>query len=168
MLNCEEQRQFFKKRILREYSQDHDQKGMESGGMEQSYKEMLKRVYSQLPPEVFEHKRFELPRVRSTIAGSRTVFFNYKEVCDALNRNPNHLLKFLSGEMATAGTINGTRAIFQGRFNTDTLERILKRYVEEYVTCPICNRPDTNVIKEKRLHFLVCDACGARSSIRPV
>ena len=136
--------------------------------MELSYKEMLKRVYSQLPPEVFEHKRFELPRPRSTIAGARTIFFNFKEICDVLNRDPHSVLKFLSREMATAGTTDGTRAIFQGRFRPDTLERLIKRYVEGFVMCPICKRPDTKIVKEKRLYFLVCEACGAKSSIRPV
>lgn len=135
--------------------------------MELNYDEMLKRVYSQLPPEVFKHKRFELPRTRSTIAGARTIFFNFKEICDMLNRNPNSVLKFLAREMATAGTMDRTRAIFQGRFNTDTLERLIKRYVEEFVICPICKRPDSKIVKENRLYFLVCEACGARSSIRP-
>lgn len=133
-----------------------------------SYKDLLRRVYSQLPPEVFEHKRFEIPRPRSTIAGARTIFFNFKEICDTLNRDPRNVLRFLSKEMATAGSIDGTRAIFQGRFNTDTIERLMNRYVGEYVICPICKRPDTNVVREKRLYFLVCEACGARSSIRTV
>jgi len=133
-----------------------------------SYEEMLRRVYSQLPPEVFEHKRFELPMPRSAIAGARTVLYNFKEICDALNRNPRHVLKFLSREMATAGTVSGARAIFQGRFPGDALEHLIKRYVEEFVVCPICRRPDTKIVKEKRLYFLVCEACGARSSLRPV
>lgn len=136
--------------------------------MRLSYEDMLKRVYSQLPPEIFEHKRFELPRPRSSIAGARTILHNFKEICDALNRGPSHVLKFLSKEMATAGSVDGTRAIFQGRFPQDTLQRLTKRYTEGFVMCPICKRPDTKIVKEKRLHFMVCEACGARSSVRPV
>ena len=136
-------------------------------GMGPNYKEMLKRLYSKLPPEVFEHKRFELPRSRSAITGARTILFNFKEICDVLNRDPDMVLRFLSKEMATAGTLDRSRAIFQGRFRPDTLEKLLKRYVDEFVMCPICERPDTKIVKEKRLYFLVCEACGARSSIRP-
>jgi len=33
------------------------------------------------------------------------------------------------------------------------------------VICPVCNRPDTQIVRERRLGFLQCDACGARSSI---
>jgi len=136
--------------------------------MSMDYKEMLKRARAQLPPEVFERKRFELPQPRGSTIGMRTILHNYKEICDALNRDPRHMLKFLSKEMATAGTIDGTRAIFQGKFRRDTLERLIKRYVEEFVVCPVCKRPDTKIVKERRLSFLICEACGARSSIRSV
>jgi len=136
--------------------------------MKMNYEEMLKRARSQLPPEVLEHKRFDIPRPRCSVIGMRTIFRNYKELCDALNRDPHHLLKFLSREMATAGTIDRSRVVFQGKFRYDTFERLIKRYVDEFVTCPVCKRPDTKIIKEKRLYFLICEACGAKSSIRPV
>ena len=136
--------------------------------MKMNYEEMLKRARSQLPPEILEHKRFDIPRPRCSVIGMRTIFRNYKEVCDALNRDPHHLLKFLSREMATAGTIDRSRVVFQGKFRYDTFERLIKRYVDEFVTCPVCKRPDTRIIKEKRLYFLICEACGAKSSIRPV
>jgi len=132
------------------------------------YKEMLKRARSQLPSEILEHRRFEVPRARSSTIGMRTIIHNFKEVCDTLNRNPNHLLKFLSKELATAGTLQGARAMFQGRFTRQTIDRLIKRYVDEFVVCPVCKRPDTKIVKERRFYFILCEACGARSSIRPV
>jgi translation initiation factor 2 subunit 2 len=96
----------------------------------------------------------------------RTVIFNFKEIADALDRDPQHLLKFLSGEMATAATMQGARVIFQGKFQADTFERLMQRYLDTFVVCPVCHRPDTKVVKEKRLSFLVCQACGAKSSIK--
>jgi translation initiation factor 2 subunit 2 len=132
------------------------------------YKKLLKRAKSQLPSEIPEHKRFEVPRPRSFVSGMRTTLVNFKEICEALNREPHHVLKFLSGEMATAATIDGARAVFQGKFGSDTFERLNQRYTDEFVVCPVCKRPDTKIVKEKRFFFLTCQACGARSSIRPV
>jgi len=102
----------------------------------------------------------------TTWAGLRTTISNFKEVADTLSRDPQHILKFLTREMATAATYHDGRAIFQGKFPRDTFERLLQRYMAEFVICPICKRPDTNVTKEKRLSFLVCNACGAKSSIK--
>jgi len=133
------------------------------------YEELLRRAHSQLPPEVFKHERFEVPKPRSYNVGMRTIIANYKEICETLNRDPQHLLRFLSREMATAGALDKAgRAIFQGKFRNDTLERLIRHYTGEFVVCPICKRPDTKIVKERRLSFLVCEACGARSSIRTV
>ena len=136
--------------------------------MKSNYRELLKRAHSQLPPEVFEHKRFEIPKVRSGTIGMRTYIVNYKEIADALDRDLQHLLRYLSREMATSSALDGARAIFQGKFNNDTLNRLIQRYAEEFVICPICKRPDTKIVKEKRFSFLACEACGAKSSIRTV
>jgi translation initiation factor 2 subunit 2 len=136
--------------------------------MSLDYRKMLDEAYSELPPSVFEHKRFEVPRPLVTISGSRTIFHNFGEICDVINRDSSHVLKFLSKEMATAAALEGGRVIFQGRFQTETLERLIKRYVDQYVTCPICRRPDTKIVREKRLYFLECEACGARSPVRPI
>ncbi|MCK5671550.1 translation initiation factor IF-2 subunit beta, partial [Candidatus Bathyarchaeota archaeon] len=52
-----------------------------------------------------------------------------------------------------------------GRFNADSIRNLIEIYTNKYVLCPVCGRPDTNVVRDKRLSFLQCDACGARSSI---
>ncbi|UCE96901.1 MAG: translation initiation factor IF-2 subunit beta [Candidatus Bathyarchaeota archaeon] len=132
------------------------------------YEELLKRAQSQLPQEKGSGERFEIPRVRSSVIGMRTMIYNFKEIADALNRNPKHLVKFLTNEMATAGTLEETRATFQGKFPHDTLERLVGIYTENFVVCPVCNRPDTKIVKERRLFFLLCEACGAKSSIKAV
>jgi len=136
--------------------------------MKTGYKEMLKRARSQLPHEILEQKRFEIPKPRTSTIGVRTIIYNFKEICDTLRREPHHLMKFLSGELATAGTVEDLRVVFQGKFPHDTLDRLIKRYVEDFVICPVCKLPDTKIVKEKRFNFLICEACGARSSIRPV
>ena len=131
-----------------------------------NYEELLKRARSQLPEIGVKSERLEIPRLHYARIGMRTVIYNFKEVADALDRDPQHLLKFLTGEMATAATVQGSRVIFQGKFSEDTFGRLIHRYLESYVVCPVCKRPDTKIVKEKRLSFLVCEACGARSSIK--
>jgi len=134
--------------------------------MAYDYEKLLKRARDQLPEMTTKRERLELPKLSYARIGMRTVIFNFKEVADALNRDPSHLLKYMTGEMATAATIQGSRVIFQGKFLEDTFHRIMDRYMEVFVVCPVCKRPDTKIVKEKRLSFLVCSACGAKSSIK--
>jgi translation initiation factor 2 subunit 2 len=134
--------------------------------MEYDYESLLNRARAQIPDVASKRERLEIPRLSYTVVGMRTIIHNFKEIADALDRDPQHLLKFLSGEMATAATMQESRAIFQGKFPHDTFDRLLQRYMENFVVCPICKRPDTRIVKEKRLSFIVCKACGARSSIK--
>ena len=134
-----------------------------------SYEELLKRAQAQLPQERGTGERFEVPKLRSFIAGrTRTIIANFKEVADALNRDPRHLMKFLTNEMATAANLEETRATFQGKFQRDTFERLLALYIERFLKCPVCKRPDTRIVKEKRLAFLKCEACEAKSSVKAI
>jgi translation initiation factor 2 subunit 2 len=134
--------------------------------MEYDYESLLKRARSTIPDVASKRERLEVPRLSHSVIGMRTVIYNFKEIASALDRDPQHLVKFLSGEMATAATMQESRAIFQGKFPQDTFGRLLQRYMEGFVVCPICKRPDTKIVKEKRLSFLVCKACGARSAIK--
>jgi translation initiation factor 2 subunit 2 len=131
-----------------------------------NYDDLLKRACAQMPEVSTKRERLELPRIFITTVGMRTIISNFKEIADALDRDPQHILKFLTREMATAATFHDSRAIFQGKFQRESFERLLQRYLDSYVVCPVCKRPDTRIIKEKRLSFLVCNACGAKSSIK--
>jgi len=134
--------------------------------MNYDYEELLKRARSQIPEPASKRERLELPKLHHSIIGMRTIVYNFKEISDALSRDPQHLLKFLTREVATAATMQETRVIFQGKFSEETLARLIQRYMESFVVCPVCKRPDTKIVKEKRLSFLICEACGAKSSVQ--
>ena len=133
--------------------------------MEKDYKTMLDRAYKNLPEVLVEEDRFQIPRARVTRQGRRSIIMNFREIAERLQRPPEHLLKFLLRETATRGNFDGDKVVFQGRFNADSIRNLVEIYTNKYVICPVCGRPDTHVIRDKRLSFLQCDACGARSSI---
>lgn len=133
-----------------------------------NYEELLKRAREQLPEKIFEKSRFEPPKPDVVIEGNRSFFRNWHQVVTALNRDGNHLLKFLTKELATSANIEGQRAVFAGKHFRGTMIDLLNRYMKEYLICPECGKPDTNLVKEDRITFLVCEACGARTSVKPV
>ena len=106
----------------------------------EEYENLLNRAIDQLPPEVFEHKRFKIPKAYSDIQGNRTFIKNFKDVAEDLNRDPQHVLKFLLRELGTAGNLEGSRAILQGKFTHYLINERLEDYVEKYVICHECNR----------------------------
>jgi translation initiation factor 2 subunit 2 len=132
----------------------------------EKYEDLLSRAIDQLPPEVFETKRFNVPKAYSDIQGNRTFIKNFKEIAEALNRDPQHLLKFLLRELGTAGNLESSRAILQGKFNHYLINEKVDEYVEKFVYCQECNRPDTKIVREGRTFILKCLACGAKAPLK--
>ena len=85
-----------------------------------------------------------------------------------MNRPLDHLMKYLLRELGAAGSVEGGQAVFQGKFLKATIDDRIKRYVEEFVLCKECGKPDTKIIKYERIYMLKCEACGARASVRSV
>lgn len=129
------------------------------------YAKLLDSAMEQIPQKSLTGERFELPRIQGVRIGNRTIIQNFKEIADRMNRDPHNLLKFLSRELATAATMDGARAIFQGVFRVNSINRLLDIYTQRFVICPVCKRPDTRMDRQERYFFLVCEACGARSSM---
>ena len=130
------------------------------------YNELLDRAIYQLPQKVFETKRFQVPKAYSMIQGNRTIIQNFSEIADALNRDPQHILKFLLRELGTAGNLEGSRAIMQGKFTHYLINERLDDYVNRFIMCHECNRPDTHIIREDRIFILKCEACGAKAPLK--
>lgn len=110
--------------------------------------------------------RLELPTPQTIWVGQRTIFRNFMDFPKALNRDPEKLLLYLNKELASAGYIAGERVIFLGRKEPSSFGALIDRYVKDYVICPVCGSPDTRTEKQKKLGFLLCEACGAKSSIK--
>jgi translation initiation factor 2 subunit 2 len=131
------------------------------------YESLLKRLQVRLGnTSRKEASRLEIPSPQINWQGQRTIFRNFIEFPKALRRDPEKLLLYLNKELASAGYIAGERVIFLGRKEPSSFSTLIDRYVKEYVICPVCGSPDTRTEKNKKLGFLLCEACGARSSIK--
>lgn len=131
-----------------------------------SYEELLKRAMEKLPKNVEKKERFEIPRVVCEISGNKTILKNFGEILTVLRRDPANLSKYLSKELATSGSIQGSTMVFQGKISREILQKKLDGYVKEFVYCKQCGEPDTKIEKEDRICFLVCEACGAKKPSR--
>lgn len=130
------------------------------------YSDLLKRARGALPKEALkERERFEIPRLDSTIVGNRTFVKNLVDVAQVLRREPDHLMKWMAKELASAGQIEGKGAIFQGKFTPQAIGAKFQQYLDTYILCGECGKPDTRLIKEERLLILKCEACGAKRSV---
>jgi len=132
----------------------------------EEYESFLDRALSQIPDIKVMDSRFVIPEPRLFYEGRTSVLENFETIVDYINRDRNHLMTYLLRELGTAGKIEGLRAIFQGRFLRESIGAIIKSYVEEFVICSECGRPDTHLTKSDRVLMLKCDACGAHRPVK--
>jgi len=132
------------------------------------YENLLDQARESLPKNLFDGARFEMPKIKAITVGNKTIIKNFRELVNTFRRDENHLIKFLLGEMATSGNIEGSQAVFQGKFTLNFISDKVQKYADNYVLCPECNKPDTKIIKEGRIYFLRCEACGAKHPIKNI
>jgi translation initiation factor 2 subunit 2 len=75
--------------------------------MSQPYEELLKKAYANITEISDSHKRLAIPEGNVFIEGKTTIIENFAEITDVLNRDPDHFMKYLVGELGTAGKIDG-------------------------------------------------------------
>ena len=132
------------------------------------YEDLLNKAIEKLPKKQETKNRFVIPEAIVEISGSRTIFKNFGDVANKLRRDQTHLSKYLSKGMATAGSIQGSTLIFQGNIRREILQKKIDDYIKEFVYCKECKEPDTRLVREGRVMFMICEACGAKHPVRNI
>jgi translation initiation factor 2 subunit 2 len=130
------------------------------------YNKLLKKVIEATPKKELVEDRFKLPKAEIFYEGNSTVIKNFDKISDAVNRSPDLILKFLLGGLGTAGELNGPRVVFQGKIPARDIQEKLMDYIDTFVMCSECNKPDTHLVKHGRTMLIRCDACGAFRSVK--
>jgi len=142
---------------------NHNLPGMSA---EMDYEALLTRAREDLPDNISEHQRFQIPEPEVIYEGKLTLIRNFQDICDSLHRKPEHLLGYLLKELGTAGSMEGRRVIFKGRLMENRIADRIRDYTNIYVICSECRRPDTHLEKDGRTSILKCMACGAHRPVR--
>jgi len=131
------------------------------------YTKLLDRIQENLSEKSDDESvRFALPPVDVIWEGQKTFLRNFAEFPKILRRNPDKILQYLSKEFAVPAEKIGEKAIFIGRRAPEDFTRLFQLYIKNYLECPTCKSPDTRISKENRISFLICDACGAKSTMK--
>ncbi len=132
------------------------------------YEDLLEKYHENKPEETEKHERLDIPEPRTNIQGGKTYINNFKKITKTLRRDPKHLLKFISKELATAGNLEGKQASLKGKFKKRQIKKKISLYVKKFVICEECGKADTKLEKFKGESYKRCEACGARSPVKSI
>ncbi|RBI64348.1 translation initiation factor IF-2 subunit beta [halophilic archaeon] len=129
------------------------------------YDEQLDRALERTPDIDEGTDRFDVPTPDVRQEGNVTVYENFQDTLDRLDRDDEHVLKFLQNELGTSAHIDESgRARLTGEFSEGRIADAIDEYTERFVLCSECGLPDTKLEREQGALLLRCEACGARSS----
>ena len=94
--------------------------------------------------------------------GNKTILSNLGQIADQLQRPIEHLLKYLNKELAARGEMKDTYTVFNTKLPATRVNEKIASYVEQYVMCKECGRPDTRMAKQGPAWMILCQACGAK------
>ena len=103
-----------------------------------------------------------MPKLITKIERKGTKLVNITEVAKAIGRSPEHIVKFLSYELATSSK----EYILSGSHSESSIKEKLYQFIAKYVQCFTCNNPETKMEKTKKnTIILMCKACGAKNAV---
>ena len=130
------------------------------------YKKLLDSAYKEVKLVKGDGERFEIPKITGHFEGKKTILTNFFQIASHLRRAPEHFQKFLSKELATQLKKEGDKLILNQKIPSKKINDKIEQYVNEFVLCKECKKPDTEIFKEDRISYLRCLACGAKHPIR--
>ncbi|BCS92816.1 Translation initiation factor 2 subunit beta [Metallosphaera sp. J1] len=133
------------------------------------YNVLLDRLYTKLPKKDLAAETQTLPTLTIINVGNTTIIRNFSEYCDRIRREDKICMRYLLKELAAAGSIseNG-QLMIQGKFSNAIVNTFMDRFLKTYVQCSTCKSLDTVLVKEKKIWYIQCLACGAKNPVKPL
>ncbi|KAG5485115.1 hypothetical protein CUR178_08086 [Leishmania enriettii] len=135
------------------------------------YNAMLTRLFEALNRNnegsaMTERNQLPVP-ILERMGKKKTVIANFGRICDAFHRPMEDVKDFIEKELSIRGNLDSNNALilkFEIRKQTD-FDRVLIKYLDEYVKCNSCHRIDTALTKDGRRLELRCNVCTATRTV---
>ncbi len=130
------------------------------------YEELLEEAYKKIKKPENSGERFEVSKAEGFFEGKKTIVTNFFQIASYLRRSPEHFQKYMLKELAASGQKEGDRLVLNIKVPSSKINQKIESYINEFVLCKECKKPDTELLREDRITFFHCLACGARYSVR--
>ncbi len=134
--------------------------------VEDDYYNLLGKADGKFSASTKSERRLKIPQPEIIYEGKITIFRNFGQMIQMLNREPKIFVKFLTRELGIGITVDGSRLVINKKVDQETLRRKIEQYLTIYVECSECGSPDTEIKKIGRVDILECKACGAQHPLK--
>ena len=139
-----------------------------------SYDFLLKRIYGLMKDHNTNSSSsgLKIPTIQiSNVGKDRSCWMNLEKIANTLNRNIDDLFKYVLSELGIEGTKGGeNQANFKSRVTQSNLQKVLTKYINDYVRCPNCKSFETVIKRDQsaRLQLLSCLNCKSEKTVQVI
>jgi len=134
-----------------------------------NYESLLEQAYERVEVNLDEgSERFEVPKAEGHHLGTRTVVSNFLVIASKIRRDPIHLMRFLSKELASQVEIKNDRLLLSRKLSSREINDKIEKYVNNFVLCPKCKKPDSELVEENGKLYVRCMACGDKFEVHKI
>jgi translation initiation factor 2 beta subunit (eIF-2beta)/eIF-5 len=111
-----------------------------------------------------------IPHGDLIVGQSRTILVNWKayiRLFRALTRDPHLFQQYINEHYTCQSTINQREQLtFNIRTTKTTFDNVLRKFLDEYVTCLLCQTAQTHLIKSDGIWRIECQLCGSQRTVK--
>lgn len=111
-----------------------------------------------------------IPHADLSVGQSRTVLINWKSytrLFHGLTRDPHLFQQYINEYYSCQSSINQREQLtFNIRTTKITFDNVLRKFLDEYVTCLICQTAQTHLIKSDGIWRIECQLCGGQRTVK--
>lgn len=128
---------------------------------------LLERLYNKIGDNGLKGKII-MPKPISSLLNRKTYLNNFVEIQQKIERkHVPSFIEFLKNELSTDASLNGeNKLVISGIFRTPTFEKAIKNYCIQYVQCPSCKSGNTEITKEEKIIYMMCNNCKSKKAIQ--
>lgn len=127
---------------------------------------LLNRIYDKI--DGIKTEKFSVCKPKSEKKNGKTVITNFGAFCESIKRDQNTVKLYVEDELKIDTSITSSEMLLINKcYQQVEIEGILGRYIKTFVMCPEikCGSGNTDIIRENRIKFLVCNVCHSKKSI---
>lgn len=116
-----------------------------------------------------DHYRYRMSKLETNFIGkgknTKTLFINLPIISKELITEPSYIIKYLAYKYCTLGMYDKKVGFWylKGEYQLRDVTKTLEEFIELYILCPTCRKPET-VLKTKKDYIKMgCFVCGHSS-----
>ncbi|ORC86463.1 translation initiation factor [Trypanosoma theileri] len=138
------------------------------------YSVMLQRLFVALnrnkeSSAMTERNQLPTPQLER-IGKKKVIITNFRRICQAFHRPIEDVKDYIEKELSVRGNLDTNDGLIL-KYETQkatAFDKIIIKYLDEYVKCNSCHKIDTTLTKEGRRMELRCNLCTATRTVQAV